>query len=141
MLNLQMQEDEDPRVTRLLGDAQARITAIAQAHDKLWRGEMVGMVAIDELVGGIVEGLRDQAEDVTLVCDIAPLDISADTAIPIGLLVTELATNAIKYAADAGEISVALVEKDGNLVLTVTDRGPGLPPGFEYLHDARHDAR
>jgi two-component sensor histidine kinase len=137
MLNLQMQEDEDPRVTRLLGDAQARITAIAQAHDKLWRGEMVGMVAIDELVGGIVEGLRDQAEDVTLVCDIAPLDISADTAIPIGLLVTELATNAIKYAADAGEITVALVEDGANFILTVTDRGPGLPPGFDVKAASR----
>ena len=131
MLDLQMREDDDPRIVRLLGDAQARITAIAQAHDRLWRGERVGMVALDELVGGIVEGLAEQAEGVDVACSVAGIEISADTAIPIGLTVTELVTNAIKYAADVGTIAVALTVEGDELVLTVTDRGPGMPAGFD----------
>ena len=137
MLNLQMQEDDDPRIVRLLGDAQARITAIAQAHDKLWRGDQVGMVALDELVCGIVSGLGEQADGAVLSCDVVKIDISADSAIPIGLLVTELTTNALKYAADAGPVSVTIALVDDTLTLTVADRGPGMPDDLDVQATSR----
>ncbi|GAA3720865.1 histidine kinase dimerization/phosphoacceptor domain -containing protein [Sphingomonas cynarae] len=132
MLNLQMQEDEDPRITRMLGDAQARIAAIAQAHDQLWRGEKVGVVCLDDLVGGIVTQLGEQSPTHDLTCAIVPLELSADTAIPIGLLVTELVTNAIKYAYGeaGGPIAVTIDRQDDALIVTVTDRGHGLPADF-----------
>ena len=95
------------------------------------------MVVLDELVCGIVEGLGEQAEDATLTCDIPALEISADLAIPIGLVVTELVTNAIKYAAVAGPITVLLVEEGEDLLLTVTDGGPGLPAGFDIKAASR----
>ena len=59
MLNLQMQEDDDPRIRRLLGDAQARIAAIADARPVV-AGQWVGMVALDDLVCGIATGLGEQ---------------------------------------------------------------------------------
>ncbi len=134
MLNLQMHEDDDPRITRMLGDAQARIAAIAQAHDRLWRGDRVGVVALDELVGGIVDGLAEQAET-DIACAVPAIEISADIAIPIGLVVTELVTNAIKYAD--GGIAVALGIEGDEVVLTVSDRGPGMPAGFEVATASR----
>jgi two-component sensor histidine kinase len=139
MLNLQMQEDDDPRVTRLLGDAQARITAIAQTHDQLWRGSRVGIVSLDDLACGIAGQLAEQAPACTVDCDVAPIEISADTAIPIGLMLTELVTNAIKYAYDeaGGTIAVALKDADGRITLTVTDRGAGLPAGFALTDASR----
>jgi two-component sensor histidine kinase len=141
MLNLQMQEDEDPRIVRLLGDAQARITAIAQAHDQLWRGDKVGIVALDELIGGIVAGLADQAIGVTLTCNVVPVSISADSAIPLGLVVTELVTNAIKYGGRAdgigGEIGVVVAMVGDRLILTVSDQGAGMPGGFDLKAASR----
>ncbi len=139
MLNLQMQEDEDPRITRMLGDAQARIAAIAQAHDQLWRGDKVGVVCLDDLVGGIVSQLGEQSPAHDLSCAIVPLELSADTAIPIGLLVTELVTNAIKYAyGDAGgPIAVTIDRQDERLTVAVTDRGHGLPAGFDLAIASR----
>ena len=138
LLNLQMQADPDERITRLLGDAQARITAIAQAHDRLWRGEQVGIVALDDLIGGIVEQMREQAPLHTICCDVARIHISADSAIPIGLLVTELVTNAIKYAYDdGGDIQVTIVERAGDLHLTVRDFGHGLREGFDLKSASR----
>lgn len=130
MLNLQMQEDEDPRIARLLGDAQARITAIAQAHDRLWRGDQVGVVDLSELICGIVDGLAETIET-RITCDVPHIAMSADTAIPIGLVVTEFVTNAIKYAADDGPIAVSIERHDHGLCVIVRDHGPGLPPDFD----------
>jgi len=139
MLNLQMQEDDDVRVTRLLGDAQARITAIAQTHDQLWRGDKVGIVALDDLACGIAQQLGEQAPNHQVTCDVLPIEISADTAIPIGLVLTELITNAIKYAYDeaGGQIDFAVTAVDEKLILTVTDRGAGLPAGFDFAVRSR----
>ncbi|URW76652.1 GAF domain-containing protein [Sphingomonas donggukensis] len=136
MLHLQANDEDDPRVERLLGDAQARITAIAQAHDKLWRGERVGEVALNDLICGIVSGLAEQT-GADIACEVAAVQISADIAIPVGLVVTELATNAAKYAAADGAIRVEIVANDGELVLTVRDHGPGLPAGFDIKAASR----
>lgn len=128
MLNLQMQEDDDPRIVRLLGDAQARITAIAQAHDQLWRGEEVGLVALNDLICSLTANLAEQAAGYPIDCNVEPIVISADTAIPIGLMVTELVTNAIKYASADGDghIAVTVSAQRDTITLTVRDRGPGM---------------
>ena len=137
MLNLQMLEDDDPRIVRMLGDAQARITAIAQAHDRLWRGESVGILALDDLICSIVTGLAEQRDDADITCEVTRMQISADVAIPIGLIVTELATNALKYAGDAGPIKVTLAPVERDVVLTVSDCGPGMPADFDIALASR----
>lgn len=139
MLELQMREDDDPRIQRLLGDAQARITAIAQTHDRLWRGDKVGLVDLSDLACGLAETLAETAPAHVVHCHADPVVISADAAIPIGLILTELLTNAIKYAYDeaGGEIEVRIDAKDGQLILTVTDHGHGMPADFDPKAAAR----
>ncbi|PCD01815.1 histidine kinase [Sphingomonas spermidinifaciens] len=134
MLSLQMQADEDPRVTRLLGDAQARITAIAQTHDQLWRGARVGIVALDDLACGLANALAEQSPLHRIRCHAEPIELSADTAIPLGLILTELVTNAIKYAYPEGEggaIDIRIAREDGRIVMTIEDEGIGLPADFD----------
>ncbi len=140
MLNLQMQEDDDPRIIRLLGDAQARITAIAQTHDQLWRGDRIGIVVLDDLASGLVTGLQEQAPQCRIECAAEPIAISADTAIPLGLMLTELVTNAIKYAGgerQSGAIDVRIAEEGDVIMMTVTDNGPGMPKGFDINTQSR----
>ncbi|GAL99386.1 sensor histidine kinase [Sphingomonas parapaucimobilis] len=139
MLNLQKQEDDDPRVLRMLNDAQARIAAIAQTHDRLWRSERVGMVSLDDLACGIADQLAQQAKDHEVHCDIEAIEMNADTAIPIGLMLTELLTNAIKYAygEEGGVIDVGLHARDGQIVLSVRDKGKGLPADFDMKAASR----
>ncbi|WP_363331182.1 sensor histidine kinase [Bradyrhizobium sp.] len=57
--------------------------------------------------------------------------LSADHAIPLGLLINELVTNAVKYAypEDSGEIEVSA--RDGHLHVEISDHGAGLPEGFD----------
>ncbi|HTG39682.1 sensor histidine kinase [Sphingomonas sp.] len=140
MLVLQMQSDDDPRVVRLLGDAQARITAIAQTHDQLWRGARVGIVALDDLACGLATALAEQAPRHVIDCEAEPIELSADTAIPLGLVMTELVTNAIKYAYPdgvGGRIGISIVRRDGRVEMMVDDDGVGLPADFDLKAQSR----
>src|SRR5690606_31564667 len=72
-------------------------------------------------------------EGIELVCDVDPIDVDLDTAIPLGLITVELVTNAHKHAfpgAAGGRVTVRLAkaeEDGGRAVLTVADDGIGLP--------------
>lgn len=141
MLTLQMQSDDDPRVARLLGDAQARITAIAQTHDQLWRGARVGIVALDDLACGLASALGEQAPRHVIACDAEPIELSADSAIPLGLILTELVTNAIKYAypeGKGGRIEVSIARRSGRIEMVVEDEGLGLPADFDLKNQSRN---
>ncbi len=131
MIALQHGKSEDPDVKSALVDVQARINAIAEAHDQLWCHPTIGMVALQNFLQGIIEKLRQQADLHQIEFECVELDLTADRAIPIGLLVTELVTNAIKHAYPEGHgmVSVGVIIKDDRLLLTVSDQGVGLPEG------------
>jgi two-component sensor histidine kinase len=59
--------------------------------------------------------------------------VSADHAIPLGLPINELVTNAVKYAypEGSGEIKVSAREIEGHFHVEVCDEGVGLPNGFD----------
>ena len=69
----------------------------------------------------------------SLQCYSDPIIISADKAIPLGLLVNELVTNAIKYAYvdGPGIIRLDAREIDGHMLVEISDEGVGLPDGFD----------
>jgi len=77
--------------------------------------------------------LKGNTDGHVLHCHADPMMLSADHAIPLGLLINELVTNAIKYAypAAGGEIKVSAREIAGHLQVRVSDEGIGLPDGFD----------
>ncbi|HEY8670619.1 MAG TPA: sensor histidine kinase [Terriglobales bacterium] len=77
--------------------------------------------------------LRGNTGRHTLHCHADPMLLAADHAIPLGLLINELVTNAVKYAypEGSGEIEVSAREIGGHLRVEVSDHGAGLPEGFE----------
>lgn len=129
MIALQLGKSEEPDVISALTDAQARISAISEAHDQLWRHPKIGMVALKDFLHSIIERLRQQTVLYQIKYDCVELDLLADRAIPIGLLVTELVTNAVKHAypEGRGSISVKVAVGDDLLSLTVADDGVGIP--------------
>jgi two-component sensor histidine kinase len=150
LLALQARAAEEPAVQAALTDARSRVEAIAGVHDQLWRqgdgtgdtsasdGEGVpGELDLAPFLEKLVANLASGAPDRRLTCTAAPHRISADRAIPIGLLVNELVTNALKYAyppethPQGGAIRVTAEHQPGGLVVEVADDGVGLPPGFE----------
>ncbi|TGD96888.1 sensor histidine kinase [Methylobacterium nonmethylotrophicum] len=134
LLRLQARDAHSDEVRHALEDAGARIATVAEVHDHLWRGiHQVGMVDLADFLRELVAKLQEEAPGHALACEADPKVISADQAIPIGLVVNELVTNAVKHAypQGTGPVRVSLAVRADGLRLRVRDDGVGLPPGFE----------
>jgi len=110
---------------------QARIGAIAQLYDLISQSSRGRTVAVDAYLREIAKALADSLgteSGIEIVVEAEPLEIDPDRAVPFGLLVNELATNAIKHAFPGGAGQVTLrVERVGDQIeLTVADNGVGM---------------
>ncbi|MFY9294205.1 MAG: histidine kinase dimerization/phosphoacceptor domain -containing protein [Methylorubrum rhodinum] len=136
LLALQVRGTENADVKNALSDARARVEAVAQVHDQLWRQPDITRIDLAGFLGALCEKLSESAGTHALRCRAAAVTMPADLAIPLGLFVNELVTNAIKYAYPdgQGEIRIeACPREDGGLTVAVADDGVGLPEGFDPL--------
>lgn len=136
MLRLQVGSIEDDGVRQLLSEAQARVMAVARAHERLYKSTDVARLDLSGYLKDVCEDVADSAGSCELVYEAAgSIYIETDRAIPLALLVTELATNAAKYAypdEEGGIIRVSIrPEPEDMLELSVSDDGVGLPPEFD----------
>ena len=121
-------------VASALREAQARLSAVAQVHRRLYRDDQIATVDLsrylEELAGDMKASLgSDWASRMTL--DLAPVLIPSDRAVNVGLVMTELVINATKYAygGAAGPISIGLEQHRNRLRLIVADDGRGKSGG------------
>lgn len=141
MLELQAFLVKDPAAIKALRESRNRVMSMALVHQKLYQSEDMANVLMDAYLGGLVDDLSSAfgvTEKVLLRVEVQAVRLPLDTAIPLGLLVSELVTNSLKYAfpqdADVvrGEITVSFRElEDGSCFLSVADNGVGLPEGFD----------
>jgi len=133
LLRVQARSALSQDVKNALQDASLRVSTIAEVHDHLWRSSHVGYVELADFMTELCKKLRGNTGRHTLHCHSDPMLLSADHAIPLGLLINELVTNAVKYAYQdgSGEIEVSAREVDGHLHVEVSDHGVGLPEGFD----------
>jgi two-component sensor histidine kinase len=110
----------------------ARIGAIADLYDLLSHTSRGGAVAVDDYLREIAKsmsaGLLGALSGIEISVKAAPLEIDPDRAVPFGLLVNELATNAIKHAFPGGKGRLTLnIEQIGEEIeLTIADDGIGI---------------
>jgi two-component system, sensor histidine kinase PdtaS len=133
LLRVQARSASSQDVKAALEDASARVATIAQVHDLLWRGAKVGFVELADFMSELCKKLNSTAQGHTLEFYADAMSLSADHAIPLGLLINELVTNAVKYAypGSHGVIKVTAHEIEGHLQVEVSDQGIGLPEDFD----------
>lgn len=133
LLRLQARSAQSQDVKNALEDASSRVATIAQVHDHLWRGARIGFVELADFMTELCKKLQGSTLGHTIHCHADAMMLSADHAIPLGLLINELVTNAVKYAYPNGhgDIEVTACEVEGHLQVEVSDRGVGLPQGFD----------
>ena len=134
LIAMQKGRTESEEVKSALRNIQGRILAIAQAHDQLWQHDQIGMVSLPNLLKSICHWLQEQNETVTLHLDCVSVDMEADRGIPIGLLITELVTNALKYAYPDidGRVDINVTADASTITLCVADYGAGVPDGWSF---------
>lgn len=135
LINMQRRRVGDGRAQAALLECQTRVQAIGLIHEQLYRYGDYARVPFAAYVQGLV-GRLDEAFGrpgrVRVQLDVSTAPLPVDKAIPCGLILNELVTNAFKHAfpgESRGTIRVRLEDPvDGRVRLTVEDDGAGMPP-------------
>ena len=111
---------------------QTRIGAVAELYDVISRSATLGPVPVGPYLSGIAESLQSSLLGDTAAITVAvtadPLMMRAEHAVTLGLVVNELATNAVKYAFPGGKghLAIGFIQDGNDALLTVADNGIGL---------------
>ncbi len=145
------------QATQLAGDSAAiplqeardRVQAMALIHDQMYRSSNFSAINVDEYIRHLVKNLLRSHRlpfplNLTLKIEVPPLPL--DVAIPCGLLINELVSNALKYAfidRSSGDLCIQLSPDDSSvvqaspqLILTISDNGIGIPPEVNWQDTA-----
>jgi PAS domain S-box-containing protein len=140
LLNLQSRSVADGATLEMFRDSQARVKSIALIHEKLYQSPDLARIDFAgyarDLVAHLFQSYQIHPGVIRLRIDVADVSPGLDTAIPCGLIINELVSNALKHAFPEdreGEIYVGLHLEDDQTVLTVSDDGIGLPVALDFL--------
>ena len=134
---LTMQERSVPELAAkdALAAASLRVLAIGRVHRQLYLGDLIGIVEFGQYLKQLCSDVEHTLgrEGIAFEIDVASVEVPVDMAVPLGIIANELLTNACKYCAGFAQVlvSVSLVAAAGELVMTVSDNGPGMPGNFK----------
>lgn len=137
LLMLQAGKAASPDLKQSLLEARSRIGVVASLHQRLYSSEQHDRIDLSlflrDLAHDTIAALNSDGRIVVDFASPVPVILPLDRAVPLALIVSELLTNAIKYAfpGDAGGRVTVAIEPIGDMIaVSVTDDGAGLPPGF-----------
>ncbi|MDZ8052854.1 MAG: GAF domain-containing protein [Aulosira sp. ZfuVER01] len=134
LLNLQASSIDDPAVLKLLSESQRRVKTMALVHERLYRSENLARINfatyVQHLVNDLVRSYTSNKSSIRAFIEVEELELDLDTAVPCGLIINELVSNALKYAFpnQQGEIMLQFWLYDPEYYcLIVKDNGIGIP--------------
>jgi two-component system, sensor histidine kinase PdtaS len=141
MLDLQSQTLTDERGKAIIKEGIQRVQSMAFIHQNLYQGNAVNSVNMNEYIKMLSNHLFQTynigADKIELHTCIENLNLHTDTAIPLGMILNELISNALKYAfkgRESGAVWVTMKKNDNELLLQVKDNGVGLQKDFNPHH-------
>src|SRR5262249_38956764 len=139
LINMQLRTLGKDASRAALEECRTRVHAITLIHEKLYQSRNYAQVPFSEYARGLALDIFNAAdvsrENVSLELAVEDVALAVDKAIPCGLILNELITNALKHAFPDGRTGTIRVElaraERGGLRLPVADDGVGLPPGLD----------
>ncbi|MGZ4116430.1 MAG: PAS domain S-box protein, partial [Bacteroidia bacterium] len=140
ILNLQSSYVKDEGTLNILKESQNRIKSMAFIHESLYQTKDFSSINFTEYVINLSQNLihsySNFDHEIKLNLDIQNVFLNLDLAIPCGLIINEIVSNALKYAfvdkGEGGEISIKMEILGENLILLIGDNGEGLQKHIDY---------
>ncbi|MFH0730783.1 MAG: histidine kinase dimerization/phosphoacceptor domain -containing protein [Pseudomonadota bacterium] len=146
LLNLQRQKMDDATARAALAELSVRIKSMAIVHEQLYKSENFSRINFQDYTQALIDHLylsyHGRSADIHVKVAAKGVVMRLDNAVPCGLLLTELVTNALKFAfpegrprrpgADTCEIAVSAEWDGATYTLTVADNGVGLPVDLDW---------
>ena len=139
LLSLQSEQIDDEKIKLIMMDSQNRVQSMGMIHQNLYVGEKIASIEMKRYfqnLGNYILETFGAAPRVVIVCEMEAIQLDIDRAIPIGLIVNELLTNALKYAFPDnrnGQIKIILEEINGHLQLKIADNGVGYKKNSQIM--------
>ncbi len=150
LLNLQLNVITNTETRELIRESQNRVRSMALIHEKLYQSDNLGQIDLEDYLRSLTRDLFRSygVGGINLKLEVEDIQVDVDTAIPCGLVVNELVSNALKYAfphGREGEIHLKVTKVSRQQVaMSVSDNGVGLPAdlasrssdtlGFQLVH-------
>jgi PAS domain S-box-containing protein len=138
LMSLQKSFVDDPKLTHILDESQSRIATMSYIHESLYRNTDVSSISfaeyLERLSVNLINSYSTPDCDVKLKTSLEDVFLTLDQAIPSGLIVNELVSNALKYAfigKKEGAIVLRAAKVSDKIEIEVSDNGMGLPENFE----------
>jgi len=138
LLNTQSAYLDDGVAMNAIRDSQHRMHSMSLIHQKLYQTDNVSVVDVADYIHELVDYLKDCYDvqnHVRFDLNLEPVQLDVGQAVPLGLILNEAISNAVKYAFRDGRdglISITVKQQaDEYLQLTISDNGAGLPPDFD----------
>lgn len=140
LLSLQARSIEDEKMKNLIKSSQNRVISMAMVHEMLYMRDDLSKIEfksyVQELSEYLVRSVKGTDNNIRLDLNIPDIELGIDTAIPLGLLINEAVTNALKYGIkgdEEGEIHIALKRaQEKAFELEIGDDGSGFPDAINY---------
>lgn len=145
LLSLQARKTLLPEVVEIMKESRSRLNSIALIHNKLYQQQSLSKLNIHEYIEQLAFHLLSlynvNNNEIEVAVDAKRVSLDIDTAIPLGLILTELITNSLKYAfvgRNTGRITIVVVPgKSKDYLLEYADDGVGMPESeFDVSKDS-----
>ncbi len=144
LLDLQVLKLDDHDVIGVLRDSQNRIRSMSLIHQTLYQSSNFARVDfqrfLDELVPSLIESYRSVVGQVSIDINAHEVKLPINEAIPCGLVINELVSNALKHGfahAQQGSIRVTVLATQDNMVeISVSNDGHPIPPDLDFARSA-----
>jgi two-component sensor histidine kinase len=138
LLNLQADHIDDPMAYEMLRESRNRVYSISLIHEALYKSPDFEKVDfcdyIRNLTANLFSSFGARAGKIHLIYKLQEAFLKIETAIPCGLIINELVSNALKYAFNKdqeGSITVEFRPDGENFIIAVSDNGKGLPDSID----------